>query len=694
MKIVRAKFDGFRLLTGIELVFSTDTSKNITVVRAANESGKTTMLMALQWGLIGDDALPKGYSLRRMDIPPQEVAKTRVEIDYEVGTKTGSARYRVVRRVETTGQDSNRPKSKVELYEVTSAGVEELSSPNNHIQQHFPAELREVFFTDGDRALSFIEGAKSAQQHKVKNAIEKMMGLSLLEATIDHVKSVERQLRAKFAKEAGNTETDSVQKELEYIENQIPVEERKLEETQDKIANLTEDGRNADRELQDALKAGDRDEISKELVSVQGQRKKLDEERKRTEKFQSDLLCSELLAKHFFMESFAKAGGILGELRKKGQIPNKTVPILEDRLEHTDCICGESLDKETPEGLKRRKNIQKLIEESQEADDLRAAVSDLFYDSRQLVLPTEQKWTEKYSEAFSGRQNIASLYSQVGEKEAELELKLDKIPDVNLQRLREIKLTYEGQLRDEITRAAEINKDIKMLKENRTERERRYRQLSAKVSKGAKISRELTVAVDIRRIVDNALERMKTVEVKSVSARMNDHFLEMIGADQESSLIQRAEITPEFRIVVFGRNGLEMDPSMDLNGASRRALTISFVLALTEISGVEAPMVIDTPLGMMAGFVKSEVVRTAANNSSQLILFLTHDEIKGCEDILDERAVVAGTITNPAHYPRILKNDPGTTEAVVLTCGCDHRTTCQICDRFESSAEATQEATA
>ena len=106
---------------------------------------------------------------------------------------------------------------------------------------------------------------------------------------------------------------------------------------------------------------------------------------------------------------------------------------------------------------------------------------------------------------------------------------------------------------------------------------------------------------------------------------------------------------------------------------------------------VEAPNVIDTPLGMMAGFVKSEVVRTAADNSSQLILFLTHDEIKGCEDILDDRAVVAATMTNPAHYPRILKNDPGTKDAVVLQCSCDHRSTCSICDRYESSSQAMKE---
>jgi DNA sulfur modification protein DndD len=691
MRLLKARFDGFRLLSGIELDFSIDPKRNITVIRAANESGKTTMLTALQWGLYGDEALPRGYSLRRMDLAPGVPATTRVEIEYEIDSRTGPKRYRLVRRVETHGNGDSRATSRVELYEVTAAGLDELPSPTNHIQQHLPSELREVFFTDGDRALSFIEGAKSAQQHKVRAAIERMMGLSLLEETIGHVKTVERQLRSRFDQEAGNAETRTIEAEIEKIDARIPVKLKELEDTKDRVSNLTEKRDQADRDLQDALSAGNREELSKELINTRRQREKLDDQRKATEKRQAELLGTDELGRLLMAKVFKKAGGMLDDLRNKGQIPNKTVPILEDRLEHTDCICGESLDGSTPEGARRRKHIEDLIRDSREADDLRAKVSDLYYQARPLFAGTPKNWGELYSSAFQERQQIASVYKDIGEREAEIEAKLDKIPDINVQRLREIKQTYERQLRDEVVSGTELDKDIRYLKDQRNDLDKKFRTLSAKVSKGEKIARELAVSTDIRNIVESSLARMKTVEVQSVSARMNDHFLSMIGADQESALITRAEITPEFRIVVYGRNGLEMDPSMDLNGASRRALTISFVLALTEISGVEGPNVIDTPLGMMAGFVKSEVVRTAADNSSQLILFLTHDEIKGCEDILDERAVVAATLTNPAHYPRILKNDPGTREAVILQCKCDHRAVCTICDRYESSTQAKAE---
>ncbi len=690
MKLLKARFDGFRLLSGIDLDFSTDSKRNITVIRAANESGKTTMLTALQWGLLGDKVLPEGYSLRRMDLAPHEPSTTRVEIEYEVDGKTGSKRYRVVRRAETRS-GSDRARSRVELYDVSATGTDPLSSPENHIQQHFPVELQEVFFTDGDRALSFIEGTKSAQQNKVRKAIERMMGLELLDETINHVKTVERQLRNRYGKEAGTAETRSLEEEIEEIETKLPVLEQQLEDAKDKIANLSDNKTKVDRKLEDALSAGNRDELSKELMNTRRQRERLEDQRKLTEKRQADLLSSEILGCHLMATPFQKAGKILDDLRQKGKIPNRTIPILEDRLEHSDCICGESLNQATLDGKRRRQHIEQLIKDSLDADNIRGKVSDLYYKARPLFSGIPESWSEQYSQAFVERQRIASVCKDIGEKEAEIEAKLDKIPDTNVQRLREFRQTYEKDLHNEISKRTEVEQDIKFFREKKNDLERDFRTISTRVSKGKKIARELSIATDIRGVVDNALNRMKTVEVQAVSARMNDHFLSMIGADEESALITRAEITPDFHIIVYGRNDLVMDPSIDLNGASRRALTISFVLALTTISGVEAPNVIDTPLGMMSGFVKTEVVRSASDNSSQLILFLTHDEIRGCEEILDDRAVMAATLTNPAHYPKILKNDPGTREARVLQCSCDHRTICKICDRYQSASQASVE---
>ena len=165
---------------------------------------------------------------------------------------------------------------------------------------------------------------------------------------------------------------------------------------------------------------------------------------------------------------------------------------------------------------------------------------------------------------------------------------------------------------------------------------------------------------------------------------MNTLFLAMIGADEaEKAIIKQAAITPDFCIVVSGPHDQLLDPSQDLNGASRRALTIAFILALAQVSEVEAPNVIDTPLGMMSGYVKQAVLQIASQHSAQLVLMLTHSEINECEEILDRRIGRIYTLTNPSHYPRILVNDSGVEDSRILICECNHRNHCHICERRE-----------
>ena len=145
--------------------------------------------------------------------------------------------------------------------------------------------------------------------------------------------------------------------------------------------------------------------------------------------------------------------------------------------------------------------------------------------------------------------------------------------------------------------------------------------------------------------------------------------------------------------MVFGPKDKLLNPDRDLNGASRRALTLAFILALTKVSEVEAPNVIDTPLGMMSGFVKKSVLQIVIRESSQLILFLTRSEIASCEDIISEKAGRIITLTNPAHYPLMLSHNPNTEERKILRCECSHMSECQQCARTtdtQSDAEAAE----
>jgi DNA sulfur modification protein DndD len=684
MKLLRARIDGFRLIDGIEVEFSTDPGRNVTVVRAANESGKTTLLTALQWCLFGDAALPPGYSPSSMDLQPGDLAETVGLVEYEVEGRTGPRRFRLLRTLTERVGGGVHGKSAAELYELTPQGDEPIQNVEAHLAVHMPTELREVFFTDGDRALTFIQGLRTEQQKRVKQAIEQLMGLPMLEEAVEHVKKVERDVRSKADSAAGSQELRQIRLDLEGLDSSIPEVEARLKAEQDEISNLTDLHNRADRDLQEALKRGNREEIGKDLASVAKQKAACEARIRHAEAAQAALLSNHGFARAMLGGKLAVAGKLLDDLRKKGQIPNRTIPILEDRLQHSDCICGESLDPADAAGARRRAHIEQLINDSREVDALKSKVSDLYFDGRDSFQGPKVNWIEDYAATFADRDREERLYQELGDREAELEAKLAKVKDDNVQMAREMRDTYAARLREKIGSVTKFDMQLRSLREQRAELDRKFQTLSARQERGLRFASELTVARDIRGVLERALETMKTREVQSVSDRMNEHFLRMIGAHPDLALIQRSSINSDFCIVVHGRNGRVLDPTTDLNGASRRALTIAFILALTEVSGVQAPTVVDTPLGMMSGFVKTEVVRVASEVSSQLILFLTYDEIRGCEAILDAKAGVVTTITNPLHYPTMLTNDPGTTAARAIQCDCDHRDVCQTCERIPS----------
>ena len=396
--------------------------------------------------------------------------------------------------------------------------------------------------------------------------------------------------------------------------------------------------------------------------------------------FRSRSIATDLLAP-LLGSAFEK----LEELHDQGKIPNTTIPVLEDRLSAEICICGETLEAGEPGGDKRRAYIQKLIDDSQRADEIQEIITDLYYGAKPLQSDENDgpgAWLEDYKKIVERRDGIQNLRDEAGRKLRALELELDALPDTDIQGLRETLRQYKDQRDRCLTKRSAVETQLTGLRREREELEGERDRLLREQNKGTRILAELNVAQDVMKVLRSAYERITNEELAKVSELMNDIFLEMIGADPEqNAIIRRAKISPEFDIIVYGPSDRTLSPDRDLNGASRRALTLAFILALTKVSEVEAPNVIDTPLGMTSGYVKRSILKTAVRESAQLILFLTHDEIAGCEDILDEAAGVVFTLTNPAHYSKMLVNDPGVTESKVLRCECDHRSECQLCQR-------------
>jgi DNA sulfur modification protein DndD len=269
----------------------------------------------------------------------------------------------------------------------------------------------------------------------------------------------------------------------------------------------------------------------------------------------------------------------------------------------------------------------------------------------------------------------------------EIEAEIALIPDIDISDLHTHRDKLRGDANTFGSRRDALHLKLYQDKQKHDVLETDTNELLSANVKGRQLLCELNVAGDMERLFSESLKEMEEIELQKVSDLMNEIFLRMIGAvsgAENSGIIQRAEINAKYKIIVHGNSDNILNPSQDLNGASRRALTLAFIMALTKVSEVVAPNVIDTPLGMTSGYVKNSILKLACQYSTQLVLLLTHDEIKGCEDLIDEFGGSVTTVTNPAHYPKILINDPEVSDIRVIQCECNHRTSCTICERRES----------
>jgi DNA sulfur modification protein DndD len=237
-----------------------------------------------------------------------------------------------------------------------------------------------------------------------------------------------------------------------------------------------------------------------------------------------------------------------------------------------------------------------------------------------------------------------------------------------------------GELTRNETRQSEIASELQAL-------ETEQKKLSREDEKVAGLTAEKVVLDDLDTIVSGALQEMQSTYLHKVSDRMNDLFLEMVGADPEqNATFQGACIDNNYRIIVKTKDGRTLNPDYEVNGASQRALTFAFIWALTEVSGVVAPRVIDTPLGMMSGNVKRRVLNMVSQAAGeqvdrQVVLFLTQSEISHTEAILDTRVGRSMTLTKSDDYPADLVNDPRADQSVITICDCSHRQYCDTCQR-------------
>ena len=696
----RVKIENFRQLRDIDVSFGVDGEKSLTVIRAENRTGKTTFQQALSWALFGDDAIDnrRDYRMHPVDWDVEQLGfevpiSVEIQFSSEDENTLHQADYILTRQcteiIDKMGEDSFSisPRDPILLQLQSGGGYDTISNPNAYITKRlFPSSLKNIFFTDGDKNLSFIssENTLSTRKQRVKKAVKSLMQLEALERASNHLNDNRREISKLIEKSSSTGTSDSnILAKYNEVESKLSKLPDKIEALELQLDGIEDMRVNAENQLQDAYRKAGGDpkkkaedlRINKELVQ------KEEDNINATYNDLSSYLennMNQIFVQLCKNDVDALAEHLTSQVNQ-GVLPEFMPRLAKERLELDECICGAKISNDPPL-LEKFKSIASESLDGELSMFLLQLKHDLisWSDDVNKSLSVKEFATKTLGSLVTSRMKQKSLSSQISEITAQL----DQVEDVDIESLKQRRDQLVADKNELIEELGGEKRTLKILQQSFSDLQAQRAKIAKKEGRKDIAQNRMQGVDDMLQIIDNTIKELGTVTLEEVSLEMNSIFKEInVQEGVENSVIESVSISQDHEIIVMGINGKKLLPSSDLSGAQKRALTLAFIFATVQVSGADLPSVIDTPLGTQSGELKRNMLKYIARSSKQAILFLTSSEISGVEDIIREHTSQYWTLSHADHYPRELVNMPPVSTKSSYVCSCDISSSCTLCAR-------------
>ena len=629
MRLHRIEIRNFKLLEDVRLEFSIDPEKPLTLIRAENGSSKTSLLAAMLWAFYGRRGLPSHASDLRLastTAPAAQPVDVSVMVEFNHDAGGGEGRYRLIRSVEETPQEGDGFEStadRVQLYHLTPQGENPVEPPEAFVEQMIPPDLRRVFFTNGDDVQEFMSGKVNTRerQEQVHSAIKSLLGLEQLYIARTDLTRIQTRMRRDFA-QSGSSDLQDASDAVEDAEAEVEQLTSKIAKLESSLHRMRETRAGWDSELGKIRDVGDIDEINAEIHSLKIDLNDLDDRETSHFAEMREALKSEALSWDVAGEQLHNGLLTLSELADRGIIPGTAVEVLIDRLELQECICGTRLT----DGSEARTHIEHLIERQRAVSERDQRLTEALHVARAALQAHEAQKVE--SNGFVDRRQRAlststSITDSIRSKRLQLSHAEGKRAQIDAERVKALVANIadvDPKIAEADRQLARDGRDLEIAEERLSAAKATFDTLEREADRSAAKKARLDAAADLHHLVDKMIDTLEGSRVRQVEARMATMFLDIVGSDPEidSSVFSEVTINESFDIEVRDPGGRKLDFDGEINGASQRALTLSFIWALMEVAEVEAPRIIDTPLGMVSGTVKTRMVESITSPQPEL----------------------------------------------------------------------------
>ncbi len=579
----------------------------INVFIGGTGSGKTSILMAIEFALFGSESI-RDLSL----LLNRRAGVGKVVLEFEHNGKL----YKIVRGLVREGRSIRTDNSSLRIYEdgrvIFSGGrVQEMNEKIKEIlgfpRGINPAVLFEIlFYSRQDEIRKIIEMRKEERQTYIDHSLL----LDRYKKTWENMKEVIDSLKREVERlEYELRMAENFEKELERIGEEVESKEREKSEIEEKLreaevryTELKEEVERIKREVSEVEKERE------ELIRKASRRRFLEEEIKRIEK-EIEELRSKMIPVEFdeggyegLKEEYSKLIGKLSFLKGEREKIEREIEKVRRLEGKTVCpLCKQPISKEHVEHVlkeflnEKDKIIQEMIVLEEEKDKLLKKIREMEEKKRML-------------------DEVKRIEFLLKKKEIELEEKLKKLKEMEEieEKLPIIDERYQilRSKREEILKEyLDISKEYTRLKtslENLdkiiADLKRRREEIERKVSEAEKKRKSLE---ELKKVVQR-LELLRE-EIRNIRELVRLKFLEDFRREFSRWFrtirreeYYRVDVDTEYEPKAYTPEGLEV-PISSLSGGERTSVALAYRLALSTIvsklGGVSRPelLILDEP---------------------------------------------------------------------------------------------------
>lgn len=622
IQIIEVTVEDYRSYEGKETFpLQVDEERNINIIQGQNGAGKSNFLNAVTLCFYDKETHLDESEEQGLDTDPF-VSLTKLR-DLKVGeSASGSIEVKLGRdepkyifeRTFTTakvGEDEYESETgELQLHQRFGDEWKPVDQPNTRLSEILPTRVHEYFFFDGEKLNGFFS---EGYTDRIQDAILDVSHIQLLNNATNHLQNVQSDFERKSSEFKGETE----KKEQAYRDAQSTLDDLKSDMKQ--IEGDIEDAKSEKDEIDGDL-ADSRDEEVREKQSlrqylndrIEELEDNLAEERTDTGEAltQAGIVVYNEDALQFAKEQF-------DSMESEGELPPKIQPkFINELLKRGECICGENLD-EAPEKRAKLEGLQKDVPE------IPGGTIEGKYEIPNVLKTAEdrvERLLDKKGDVEDTRDEIREANSELQEISAFLESK-DIPDDVDVSKLESQRKELEGRINDMQEKKGQLRSRVQSQHATVEKRREEWENEMDKEKKRKILLRKIE-------FVRKAKERLKDIKqeiLEQVREQTQDYLEEyfntLIWKDEHYDI----ELTEEYQVNVTSPSG---DKGLgSLSAGEQQILALSFMAAMSQISGFSAPVIIDTPLGRISSEPKHRIARNIPEYlKDKQVTFLMTDE--------------------------------------------------------------------